>query len=152
MLDTEKYGGMLMNTWFDRPLSVAGRIIVERDGKLEARLVDVDQDLMIIPSVAIHYEPRGKRRGEAAGKCGHVPAARLRRAGSARDRGGGGGVAPEQILGHDLFLYLRGRGSILGAAGELIGAPKLDDLACAFALTEGFLQSGPSGAIGAGGV
>ena len=56
-------------------------------------------------------------------------------------------VAPEQILGHDLFLYLRGRGSILGAAGELIGAPKLDDLACAFALTEGFLQSGPSGAI-----
>ena len=54
VLDTEKYGGMLMNTWFDRPLSVAGRIIVERDGKLEARLVDVDRDLMIIPSVAIH--------------------------------------------------------------------------------------------------
>ena len=43
MLDTEKYGGMLMNTWFDRPLSVAGRIIVERDGKLEARLADVDR-------------------------------------------------------------------------------------------------------------
>ena len=37
VLDTEKYGGMLMNTWFDRPLSVAGRIIVERDGKLEAQ-------------------------------------------------------------------------------------------------------------------
>ena len=57
------------------------------------------------------------------------------------------GVAPEQILGHDLFLYLRGRGSVLGAEGELIGSPKLDDLACAFALTEGFLQSSPSGAI-----
>ena len=57
------------------------------------------------------------------------------------------GVAPEQILGHDLFLYLRGRGSVLGVEGELIGSPKLDDLACAFALTEGFLQSSPSGAI-----
>ena len=48
VLDTEKYGGMLMNTWFDRPLSVAGRIIVERDGKLEAWLVDVDRDLMTV--------------------------------------------------------------------------------------------------------
>ena len=147
VLDTEKYGGMLMNTWFDRPLSVAGRIIVERDGKLEARLVDVGRDLMIIPSVAIHMN---RAANDGVKLLANVDTFPLLGCGAQDLRAivaEAAGVAPEQILGHDLFLYLRGRGSILGAAGELIGAPKLDDLACAFALTEGFLQSGPSGAI-----
>ena len=147
VLDTEKYGGMLMNTWFDRPLSVAGRIIVERDGKLEARLVDVDQDLMIIPSVAIHMN---RAANDGVKLLANVDTFPLLGCGAQDLRAivaEAVDVAPEQILGHDLFLYLRGRGSILGAAGELISAPKLDDLACAFALTEGFLQSGPSGAI-----
>ena len=147
VLDTERYGGMLMNTWFDRPLSVAGRIIVERDGKLEARLVDVGRDLMIIPSVAIHMN---RAANDGVKLLANVDTFPLLGCGAQDLRAivaEAAGVAPEQILGHDLFLYLRGRGSILGAAGELIGAPKLDDLACAFALTEGFLQSGPSGAI-----
>lgn len=147
VLDTEKYGGMLMNTWFDRPLSVAGRIIVERDGKLEARLVDVDRDLMIIPSVAIHMN---RAANDGVKLLANVDTFPLLGCGAQDLRAivaEAAGVAPEQILGHDLFLYLRGRGSVLGAEGELIGAPKLDDLACAFALTEGFLQSSPSGAI-----
>ena len=147
VLDTEKYGGMLMNTWFDRPLSVAGRIIVERDGKLEARLVDVDQDLMIIPSVAIHMN---RAANDGVKLLANVDTFPLLGCGAQDLRAivaEAADVAPEQILGHDLFLYLRGRGSVLGAEGELIGSPKLDDLACAFALTEGFLQSSPSGAI-----
>lgn len=147
VLDTEKYGGMLMNTWFDRPLSVAGRIIVERDGKLEARLADVDRDLMIIPSVAIHMN---RAANDGVKLLANVDTFPLLGCGAQDLRAivaEAEGVAPEQILGHDLFLYLRGRGSVLGAEGELIGSPKLDDLACAFALTEGFLQSSPSGAI-----
>ena len=147
VLDTEKYGGMLMNTWFDRPLSVAGRIIVERDGKLEARLVDVGRDLMIIPSVAIHMN---RAANDGVKLLANVDTFPLLGCGAQDLRAivaEAAGVAPEQILGHDLFLYLRGRGSVLGAEGELIGSPKLDDLACAFALTEGFLQSSPSGAI-----
>ena len=147
VLDTEKYGGMLMNTWFDRPLSVAGRLIVERDGTLEARLVDVDRDLMIIPSVAIHMN---RAANDGVKLLANVDTFPLLGCGMQDLRAivaEAAGVAPEQILGHDLFLYLRGRGSVLGAESELIGAPKLDDLACAFALTEGFLQSAPSGAI-----
>ena len=147
VLDTEKYGGMLMNPWFDRPLSVAGRIIVERDGKLEARLADVDRDLMIIPSVAIHMN---RAANDGVKLLANVDTFPLLGCGAQDLRAivaEAAGVAPEQILGHDLFLYLRGRGSVLGAEGELIGSPKLDDLACAFALTEGFLQSSPSGAI-----
>ena len=147
VLDTEKYGGMLMNTWFDRPLSAAGRIVVERDGALETRLVDIDRDLLVIPSVAIHMNRAANDGVKLMANvdtfpllgCG-APALRKLVAEAA-------GAAPEQILGHELFLYLRGRGTVLGAEGELISAPKLDDLACAFALTEGFLQSGPSHAI-----
>ena len=129
VLDTEKYGGMLMNTWFDRPLSVAGRIIVERDGKLEARLADVDRDLMIIPSVAIHMN---RAANDGVKLLANVDTFPLLGCGAQDLRAivaEAAGVAPEQILGHDLFLYLRGRGSVLGAEGELIGSPKLDDLA-----------------------
>ena len=53
-LSTEKYGGMLMATWFDRPLSVAGRLFVRENGAIAEKLVNVDRDLLVIPSVAIH--------------------------------------------------------------------------------------------------
>lgn len=54
VLNTEGYGGMICSTWFDRPLSVAGRVIVKTDEGLKARLVDLDRDLLMIPSLAIH--------------------------------------------------------------------------------------------------
>ena len=53
-LATEKYGGMLMAPWLDRPLSVAGRVLVETENGVESRLLDIDRDLMLIPNVAIH--------------------------------------------------------------------------------------------------
>ena len=51
---TEPYGGLLMNTWTDRPLSVAGRVLVETENGLEEKLVNIDKDLMLIPNMAIH--------------------------------------------------------------------------------------------------
>ena len=56
MLNVEKYGGMLCSTWFDRPLSVAGRAIVAEGGRMVSRLVNVDRDLAVIPNVAIHMD------------------------------------------------------------------------------------------------
>ena len=53
-LNVEGYGGMLMAPWFDRPLSVAGRVVVRRDGSLKEELVNIDRDLVMIPSLAIH--------------------------------------------------------------------------------------------------
>ncbi len=53
-LNVEKYGGMLCAPWFDRPLSVAGRVIVKENGKLVTKLVRVDKDLLVIPNLAIH--------------------------------------------------------------------------------------------------
>lgn len=53
-LNVEKYGGMLLAPWLDRPLSAAGRVLVRTESGIETRLVNIDRDLMIIPNVAIH--------------------------------------------------------------------------------------------------
>jgi len=53
-LNVERYGGMILSPWFDRPLSVAGRLIVRQDGKIREKMVTVDRDLLVIPNLAIH--------------------------------------------------------------------------------------------------
>ena len=54
-LNVEKYGGMILSTWLDRPLSVAGRVAVHRpDGGVDMRLVNLDRDLLVIPNLAVH--------------------------------------------------------------------------------------------------
>ena len=148
-LNTEKYGGMLMATWFDRPLSVAGRLFVREGGGIAEKLVDIDRDLLVIPSVAIHMNRNANDGMKYQANVDTVPlfsaedpdAAILSMAAEAA------GVRPEDVLGQDLFLYCRGRGTVLGAHGEYILSPKLDDLACAWGCTQGFLASGDSGSL-----
>ena len=53
-LNVEKYGGMLMAPWFDRPLSVAGRVVVKENGRLVEKLVNIERNLVMIPNLAIH--------------------------------------------------------------------------------------------------
>ena len=67
VLNTEGYGGMICSTWFDRPLSVAGRVIVKTDSGMETRLVKVERDLLMIPSLAIHMD-RAVNEGRAINK------------------------------------------------------------------------------------
>ena len=141
-LNVERYGGMLLAPWFDRPLSVAGRLIVRKDGEIQEKLVTVDKDLLIIPNLAIHmnrevndgykynvqkdmlplyssYEGKGSFMKQVAAEAE---------------------VEEKDILGHDLFLYDRTAGTIWGADEEFVSAPRLDDIQCAFASFEGFLR------------
>ena len=148
-LSTEKYGGMLMATWFDRPLSVAGRIIVSEGDKLKTKLVNVDRDLLVIPSVAIHMNRSANDGMKYSAAVDTLPLY-----GTAEGAGSflrfvaeSVGVEKESIVGTDLFLYCRGRGTQLGSDGELILSPKLDDLQCAFGCMEGFTDSQESAAI-----
>lgn len=53
-LNVEKYGGMILSTWLDRPLSIAGRLVFRNGKKMESRLVNLDEDAAVIPNVAIH--------------------------------------------------------------------------------------------------
>ena len=143
-LNVEKYGGMLCAPWFDRPLSVAGKIVVRRGEGVESRLVTVDRDLLMLPSLAIHMN-----RSVNDGYKYSVQKDMLPLLGDERAAGtfldivaGAAGVDKEDILGTDLFLYCRGRGVVWGANGEYLSSPKLDDLQCTFANLQGFLAGG----------
>ena len=133
---------MICSTWFDRPLSVAGRVIVKTDSGMETRLVKVERDLLMIPSLAIHMD-RAVNEGRAINKqVDMLPVF----AGSAKEPGEMKkliaeeiGVEEEKIYGMDLFLYNRMEPSVWGRENEFLSCPQLDDLQCAFASLNGFL-------------
>ena len=149
-LNVEKYGGMLGAPWFDRPLSVAGRVIVRTKDGIETRLVNVDRDLMIIPNLAIHMNrqvnegyaynaqvdmlPLFCEKGEESDSFRNLIASEV-------------GVSVEDILDADLFLYNRMPATTLGLNNEFIASGRLDDLQCAFASLKGFVESTPKGAV-----
>lgn len=148
-LSTEKYGGMLMGTWFDRPLSVAGRVVTAKDGKLETKLVDVDRDLAVIPSVAIHMNRAANDGFKLMANVDTLPLYGMQEAsGSFRSVAAkAAGVQEDEVLGEDLSLYVRTRGTCFGAKNAFILAPRLDDLGCVFGLLEGFLAAKASGSV-----
>lgn len=143
-LNVEKYGGMLCAPWFDRPLSIAGRLVVRTADGLQTKLVNVDRDLVMIPNLAIHMN-RQVNDGYAYNAQsdmlplygGEAAAGTLMKtvAQSA-------GVVEEDILGHDLYLYNRMKGSVWGAGEEFFSCGRIDDLQCAFGSLEGFLAGG----------
>ncbi len=148
-LGTEGYGGMLMATWFDRPLTVAGRAVVRTAAGLESRNVCLDRDLLVIPSLAFHFD--------RAANDGHKydPARELQPVlGPAGCRGlpellaEALGTDPGGIVDCDLVLAVRQPPTRLGPDGELYLAPRIDDLACAAATLEAFLAAAPQAPAG----
>lgn len=143
-LNVEKYGGMLCAPWFDRPLSVAGKVVVRQGDQLVSKLVNVDRDLLMIPNLAIHMN-----RAVNDGYKYSIQKDMLPLLGDETARGcfmdlvaEAAGVKKEEILGSDLFLYCRQEGTVWGAHGEYVSSPKLDDLQCTFANLQGFLRGG----------
>ena len=142
-LNVEKYGGMLMAPWFDRPLSVAGRVIIRRNGGLKEKLINIKRDLVMIPNLAIHmnreanngvsYNPQKDLQPLFA--VGNTDRTLLEIIAEQT------GVKKEDIISHDLFLYNRMLGTIWGADKEFVSSARLDDLQCAFASMEGLLRA-----------
>lgn len=158
-VNAEPYGGMIYATWLDRCLSAAGRVVFEEDGELKSKTVNIDEDLLVIPNVAIHmnremnknlsYNPQvdlmpllsvesGENQKESCQKQGDVL---LQKA------AGAAGIREEQILGQDLFLYVREKGKLAGAEKELMVSPRLDDLMCVYASLKAFLTAKPEAYI-----
>ena len=140
-LDVEKYGGMLVDPWLDRPLSVAGRLMVRSSEGIMSHLVNIDRDLLVIPSLAIHMDRSANETKKwdtqtdlmpLLGKEGQALLPLLAQQ---------AGIAPEDILSFDLFVYNRDRGTVLGPNEEWILCPRLDDLQCVYGLLQGFLQA-----------
>lgn len=146
-LSVEGYGGMIMSSWLDRPLSVSGRVVTVKDGKVQTHLVNIDRDLLVIPNLAIHmsrdinkgYEFNIKRDmcPLAGGKDGALMDIVAEIA----------GVKKDDIKGFDLSLYNRMRGTVLGTDNEYFSAPRIDDLQCVYTTLEGFIDSESENAI-----
>ena len=143
-LNTERYGGLVLFTWMDRPLSAAGRVIVKENGKLVQKLVNFDKDMLVIPNVAIHYHRELNDGFKPNPQVDMLPLMAMDQECTLKKLCAQQlGVNEEDILGSDLFVYNRDKGRIMGADDSLIGAPRLDDLQCAFATLKGFLEAKP---------
>lgn len=147
-LNVEGYGGMILSSWLDRPLSIAGRVIIKEDGNYVSRLINIDRDLLMIPNLAIHMN-REINKGYAYNRqkdmlpvFGGIDSKesffKLVKEAAGTD---------SEILGYDLYLYNRQKGTTFGAKDEFIASGRLDDLQCAFASLQGFLKGEKKGFI-----
>lgn len=144
-LNVEKYGGMIMSSWFDRPLSVAGRVFVNTKQGIEKRFIHFDKDLLVIPNLAIHMNREANNGVKYSTQTDMCPVLS-----TDADKGRfsellaeQAGVSQEDILGQDLYLYTRQQGLILGSNQDMIMSPRLDDLECAYSSMQALIESTP---------
>ncbi len=146
-LDVEKYGGMIYYSWLDRPLSVAGRVFLKSDAGIEERLINIDKDIAVIPSLAVHMN-RGVNDGlklnPAVDMLPLVSASALSFEDILKNECG---ISADRVVSHDLFLYNREEGKTIGAEAEFILSPRLDDLECVFASLSAFVETNNKAAV-----
>ena len=135
-LNTEAYGGSILNTWFDRPLSLAGRVILRSDDALmpETRLLHIKRPLLVIPNLAIHFN-RQVNDGVKLNKQKDM----LPILGYVNDKLEGDGlliriiadelkIKKERIIDFDLYLYDTTPACLVGLNNEFVSSGRLDDL------------------------
>jgi len=140
MLNTEVYGGPIYSSFFDRPLSISGRVFVKNGNQIETKLINFDRDLVVIPNECIHFN-----RDVNSGKNYNPQVDLLPLLGTKDDLDSliekEFGLNKEDVISYDLTLYSRYRGSMFGANNEFFMAPQIDDLESAYGLFEGFVKS-----------
>ena len=149
-LNTEVYGGPIMYTWFDRPLSMAGRVMLRSLNPLKpaTQFVNFKRPLMVIPHIAIHFNRAVNDQGNPLSKQKDMlPVIAMINDTFEKDNylvkliAEEMGVSPEDILDFDLTLYEYEKGCLFGVNEEFISSGKLDDLAMAHAGLKAFVAS-----------
>ena len=135
-LNTEAYGGAILNTWFDRPLSLAGRVILRSADALnpQTRLLNIKRPLLVIPNLAIHFNRQVNDGVKLSKQKDMLPIL-----GYVNDRLEADGllvrlianelqIEKEQIIDFDLYLYDTTPACLVGLNNEFISSGRLDDL------------------------
>lgn len=142
-LSVEPYGGMNSQSWLDRPLSVAGRVLLKEQEGIVSRIINIERDLLIIPGVAVHLNRKKQEKESLNPAVDMLPLYGME--GDYIDFtelvAEECGAYPDDIQGFDLFLYNRMKGSRWGKNGAFVSAPRIDDLACVYSALIGFLQA-----------
>ena len=151
-LNTEVYGGPILYTWFDRPLSLAGRVMLksERPLKPATQFVKFDRPLLVIPHLAIHFNRAVNDQGNPLSKQKDMlPVLGMINDSLEKDNlllrliAEEMHVAEEDILDFDLMLYDCAKGALVGLNEEFISSGRLDDLAMVHAGMTALLDSQP---------
>ncbi|MCR5031721.1 MAG: M18 family aminopeptidase [Lachnospiraceae bacterium] len=158
-LNVEKYGGMIMATWLDKPLTIAGRIFTQKAGgvfpEMVQHLVCLKEGSCIIPNVCIHFERNMNSGLEYNAQTDMAPVFAVDTEGKVKTDADAqklfwsviaenAGVKPEEILGSDLYVCSPEKGTFIGLSQDMIASPRLDDLQCVFGTYTGFLKAAGS--------
>ena len=153
-LNVEKYGGGILYTWFDRPLSISGRIMVSQEGTLVPReiLVDLKRPVAVIPDLAIHFNRQVNEgislsvQKDMKPVIGYFSKEEIEKA--KRNHGillpviaESAGVSPEDVIDYELSLYPVGKAELSGINNEYFESGRIDDLSMVFAGLEALLQT-----------
>lgn len=147
-LNTEGYGGAILSSWLDRPLSVAGRVVLNSDDvfRPEVRLIDMEKPILIIPNLAIHFNREMNKGVELRKQVEMLPiygtaSEELTKDGFVMAVAETLGVEKEDILDYELTVYNTDKPEIVGLKEEFVSAPRLDNLTSTQAIIEGIINS-----------
>ena len=152
-LNTEVYGGPILNTWMDRPLAIAGRVTARSDKPLkpESFLVNIEKPLLIIPNLAIHQNREVNKGVELNAQADTLPLMGIIEENFEKDGfllkllSQETGAAPEDILDFDLFLYEYEKGGLVGVNQNMISSARIDNVASCHAGLLGIIEENGSG-------
>lgn len=146
-LNTETYGGAILSTWLDRPLSVAGRVAVRSDDvfKPEIQLIDLKKPILIIPNLAIHFNREMNKGVELRKQVEMIPIYGTTSEQMTEDAflqyiADELQVDKKDILDYELTIYNTDKPSFVGLTDEFVSAPRLDNLTSTQALVEGIVE------------
>ena len=155
ILNVEKYGGMLLRTWLDRPLSLAGKVVLRGETAFapQVRLVDFARPLLTIPSLAIHMDREVNDEGKLNAQTDMLPLAAVSGETMEEDfflswLAAELGTAAEDILSYELSAYPVEDGCLCGLHSEFISAPRLDNLTSVVAVLRGIMAASPENNAG----
>ena len=151
-LNTEVYGGAILSTWFDRPLSIAGRVSLKSDNPLRpiTRYLNIKKPIAIIPNVAIHLNREVNNGEKIENQKMLLPLLAMINEQFEKENFLQNLIASElkinanDILDFDLNLANYGKGMLIGLNNEFISSGKLDDLAMVHAGIQALIDSNPS--------
>lgn len=159
LLNVEKYGGLILRTWLDRPLSLAGKIVVRGEDAFnpEIRLVDFQRPLVTIPSLAIHMDREVNDEGKLNVQTDMLPLAAAFGGVESLEADADAktffvdwlaeelGTAVEDILSYELSLYPVEHGCTVGLHEEMVSSPRLDNLTSVKACLDGICGAAETG-------
>ncbi|MCM1063082.1 MAG: M18 family aminopeptidase [Eubacterium sp.] len=138
-INVEVYGGVILSTWFDRPLALAGRVIVKEGGTLKEKLVRIHKPVLMIPNLCIHFHRDVNDKCSYNKQTDMLPLLSMKE--ENMEKGDyllnileeETGIGRGDVLDYELFLYEYQEGIFTGRRGEFISASRIDDLALVYA-------------------